>query len=174
MNEIFRPYLRKFILVFFDDILVYSANFNDHLIHLKTTLEVLRAHQMFAKKSKCRFRCSEIKYLGHLISAEEVKADEKKLIAMVEWPKPKSLKALRGFLGLTGYYRNFIRGYGSIATPLTNLLKKNAFSWNKAEATFEELKAIITKPLVLMLPNFNLPFVVECDASGRGIGAVLI
>jgi hypothetical protein len=175
MNEIFRPYLRKFILVFFDDILVYNANFNDHLIHLKTTLEVLRTHHMFAKKSKCRFGCSEIEYLGHLISAERVKVDGKKLIAMVEWSKPKSLKALKGFLGLTGYYRKFIRGYGSIAAPLTDLLKKNDFAWNEvAETAFEELKAAITNPPVLMLPNFNLPFVVECDASGRGIGAVLM
>jgi hypothetical protein len=126
MNEIFRPYLRKFILVFFYDILVYNANINDHLSHLKTTLEVLRAHQLFAKKCKCRFGCSEIDYLGHLISAERVKANRKKLklSAMVEWPKPKSLKALRGFLGLIGYYRKFVRGYGSIAAPLTNLLKK--------------------------------------------------
>jgi hypothetical protein len=175
MNEIFRPYLRKFILVFFDDILVYSANVNDHLIHLKTTLEVLRAHQMFAKKSKCRFGCSEIEYLGHLISTEGVKANGKKLIAVVEWPKPKSLKALRGLLGLTGYYRKFIRGYGSIAAPLTDLLKKYAFAWNEVvEATFEELKAAITNPPVLMLPNFNLPFVVKCNALGRGIGAVLM
>jgi hypothetical protein len=157
-------------LVFFYDILVYNANFNDHLIHLKTTLEVLRTHQMFAKKSKCRFGCSEIKYLGHLISTERVKADGKRLIAMVEWPKPKSLKALRGFLGLTGYYRKFIRGYGSIVAPLTDLLKKNAFAWNEvAETTFEELKAAVTNPLVLMLPNFNLLFVVECDASGKFI-----
>jgi hypothetical protein len=124
MNEIFRPYLGKFILVFFDDILVYSANINDHLSHLKITLEVLRDHQLFAKKSKCRFGCFEIDYLGHLISAEGVKVDGKKLSAMVEWPKPKSLKALRGFLGLIGYYRKFIKGYGAIAAPLTDLLKK--------------------------------------------------
>jgi hypothetical protein len=104
-----------------------------------------------------------------------VKANGKKLIAMVEWPKPKSLKALRGLLGLTGYYRKFIRGYGSIAAPLTDLLKKNAFAWNEvAEATFKELKTAVTNPPVLMLPNFNLPFAVECDASGRGIGAVLM
>jgi hypothetical protein len=175
MNEIFRPYLRKFILVFFNDILVYSANINDHLNHLKTTLEVLRAHQLFAKKSKCRFGCSKIEYLGHLISAEGVKADGKKLSAIVKWPKPKSLKALRGFLGLIGYYRKFIRGYGSLAAPLIDLFKKNDFAWNEgAEAAFEELKAAMINPPVLMLPNFNLLFVVECDASGRGIGAILM
>jgi hypothetical protein len=124
MNEIFRPYSRKFILVFFYDILFYNANINDHLRHLKITLEVLRDHQLSAKKSKCRFGCSEIDYLGHLISTEGVKANGKKLSAMMEWPKPKSLKALRGFLGLTGYYRKFTRGFGSIAVPLTDLLKK--------------------------------------------------
>jgi hypothetical protein len=110
--------------MFFDDILVYSSNIQVHSRHLKITLEVLRVHQLFAKKSKCRFGCSEIEYLGHLISAEGVKADGKKLSAMVEWLKPKSLKALRGFLGLTGHYRKFIRGYRSVAAPLTDLLKK--------------------------------------------------
>jgi hypothetical protein len=135
--------------------LVYSSNIQDHLRHLKITLEVLRVHQLFAKKSKCRFGCYEIEYLGHLISTEGVKADGKKLSAMVEWPKPKSLKALRGFLGLTWYYRKFIRGYGSVAAPLTDLLKKNAFVWSEgAETTFEELKIVMTKPPVLALPNF--------------------
>jgi hypothetical protein len=177
MNDIFRPYLRKLILVFFffNDILVYSPNMQDHLDHLKITLEVLIAHQLFAKKSKCRFGCSEIDYLGHLISAEGVKADGRKLCAMVEWPKPKSLKALRGFLGLTGYYRKFIKGYGAIAAPLTDLLKKNAFVWSEvAEAAFEELKRAVTKPPVLILPDFSLPFVIECDATRRGIGALLM
>jgi hypothetical protein len=104
MNDIFCPYLRKFILVFFYDILVYSPTMQAHSQHLKLTLEVLRAHQLFAKRSKCKFRCSEIDYLGHLISAEGVKANDKKLAVMAEWPRPQSLKALLGFLGLTGYY----------------------------------------------------------------------
>jgi hypothetical protein len=104
--------------------LVYSANIQDYLSNLKITLKELRAHQLFAKKSMCRLGCSEIDYLGHLISAEGMKVDGKKLSAMVEWPKPKSLKALRGFLGLIRYYRKFIRGYEVIATPLIDLLKK--------------------------------------------------
>ncbi|XP_059456454.1 uncharacterized protein LOC132186493 [Corylus avellana] len=175
MNDIFRPYLRKFILVFFDDILVYSPNMDLHLQHLQVTLEVLRSHQLFAKRSKCRFGCSEVDYLGHLISAEGVRVDSKKLSAMAEWPRPKSLKALRGFLGLTGYYRKFVKGYGSIAAPLTDLLKKNAWQWSEmAETAFEELKKAVVSPPVLVLPDFNLPFVIECDASGRGIGAVLM
>jgi hypothetical protein len=91
VNDIFRPYLRKFIIVFFDDILVYSRNLEDHLQHLRLTLEVLRGNQLYAKKSKCKFGCLEIDYLGYMISVEGVKADSKKLKAMVDWPRPKSL-----------------------------------------------------------------------------------
>jgi hypothetical protein len=98
MNEIFKPYLRKFILVFFDDILVYSPSLQDHFKHLQLTLEVLRSNQLFAKKSKCKFGCTEIDYLGHLISAKGVKTDGKKLSVMIDWPVPRNLKALRGFL----------------------------------------------------------------------------
>jgi hypothetical protein len=100
-----------------------------------------------------------------------VKANGKKLSAVVAWPRPKSLKALKGFLGLTGYYRKFIKGHGSIAAPLTDLLKKNAFLWSEvAEQAFQNLKVVVTNPPVLVLPDFNQPFVIECDASGRGIG----
>jgi hypothetical protein len=175
MNEIFRPYLRKFILVFFDDILVYNPSLQDHFEHLKLTLEVLRSNQLFAKKSKCKFGCTEIDCLGHLISAKGVKDDGKKLTVMIDWPVPQNLKALKGFLGLTGYYRKFIKGYGSIAAPLTDLLKKNAFSWSElADKAFVALKEVVTSPPVLVLPYFTKPFVIECDASGRGIGAVLM
>jgi hypothetical protein len=104
-----------------------------------------------------------------------VKADGMKLKAMVNWPRPMSLKVLRVFLGLTGYYHKFVKGYGSIAAPLTNLLKKNVFLWSEtAEHAFNALKSAITSPSVLVLPDFNKPFVIECYASGRGIGAVLI
>jgi hypothetical protein len=175
LHEIFRPYLRKFILVFFDNILVYSPSLQDHFEHLKLTLEVLRSNQLFAKKSKCRFGCNEIDYLRHLISAEGVKADGKKLSAMIGWPVPRNLKALKGFFGLTSYYRKFIKGYGSIAAPLTDLLKKNAFSWSElAEQAFVALKEAVTRPPVLVLPYFTKLFVIECDASKRGIGAVLM
>jgi len=140
MNHIFKPYLRKFILVFFDDILVYSGDIGSHLSHLKTTLELLRQNKLFAKMSKCKFGNDEVEYLGHIVTAQGVCADPGKIQAMVDWPFPKNIKAWRGFLGLTGYYRKFIKGYGSIAAPLTSMLKKNSFEWN--DSTREALKAL--------------------------------
>lgn len=175
MNEVFKPYMRKFILVFFDDILVYSKGLAEHLEHLEITLSLLQQHQLFAKKSKCRFACTEIEYLGHVISDQGVRADPIKLQSMVSWPQPKSIKSLRGFLGLTSYYRKFIRGYGSIAAPLTQLLKKNGFKWTEAATeAFLKLKEAVTNPPVLALPNFSKAFIIECDASSVGIGAVLM
>ncbi|XP_062145292.1 uncharacterized mitochondrial protein AtMg00860-like [Alnus glutinosa] len=133
-----------------------------------------KAHQLFAKKSKCKFGCAEIDYLGHLISAKGVKADGKKLIAMVEWPRPKSLKALRGFLGLTRYYRKFVKGYGSIVAPLTDILKKNDFCWSeRAKEAFIELKKAVTNPPVLILPDFGQPFLIECDAYRSSFDATI-
>jgi hypothetical protein len=138
MNHVFQPYLRKIILVFFDDILVYSKDLETHLTHLSLTLETLMQNSLFSKLSKCKFACLEVEYLGHIVSAQGVCADPSKIKAMVEWPFPKTLKALRGFLGLTGYYRKFIRGYGSIAAPLTQMLRKNSFAWTAAaQAAFE-------------------------------------
>jgi hypothetical protein len=175
MNKVFRPYLRKFVLVFFDDILVYSLNLKEHLKHLKLVLEVLKEHQLYAKASKCKFGSLEVDYLGHVLSEEGVKADPAKIVAMKNWPHPRTPKALRGFLGLTGYYRKFVKGYGGVAAPLTALLKKNSFGWNaRAEEAFRSLKELMSTPPVLGLPNFTKRFLVECDASGAGIGAVLM
>ena len=160
---------------FFYDILVYSKNLADHVHHLQTVLDILKQHQLFAKKSKCCFGCSEIEYLGHLISKDGVQADPTKIEAMLNWPFPTSLKSLRGFLGLTGYYRKFIKGYGLIAAPLTALLKKNSFKWTEsAKRAFQDLKHAVTSPPVLALPDFSIPFTIQCDASGIGVGAVLM
>ena len=117
MNHIFKPFLRSFILVFFYDILIYSRSYEQHTQHLKVALQVLRDNILFAKKSKCVFAIAEIEYLGHIISENGVSMNPKKVVAMTEWPTPTTIKQLRGFLGLTGYYRKFVKNLASSADP---------------------------------------------------------
>ncbi|KAJ9550331.1 hypothetical protein OSB04_014376 [Centaurea solstitialis] len=175
MNDIFRPYLRKFIVVFFDDILVYSPTWEQHLLDLSLTLATLVTHQFVVNRKKCSFGQMSVEYLGHIIDGEGVSMDPKKIQAVLEWPTPRQVKGVRGFLGLTGYYRKFVRNYGAIAKPLTDITKKNNFHWDEdTQQAFDRLKHAITSAPVLALPDFSAPFVVECDASGRGIGAVLM
>lgn len=119
MNEIFRPFLRRFVLVFFDDILVYSRTAEEHETHLAMVLQTLADDQLFVNYKKCEIGLPEVAYLGHKISAKGVSADQEKIQAMIEWEQPKNLRELRGFLGLTGYYRKFIAHYAHIAHPLT-------------------------------------------------------
>ncbi|KAL0554193.1 hypothetical protein IC582_008110 [Cucumis melo] len=135
---------------------------------------VLRDNQLYVNHKKCVFAHSKIQYLGHQISKPVVEADEDKIRSMVNWPRPSDVTELRGFLGLTGYYRRFVQGYSNIATPLTKLLQKNAFKWNEeAETAFVKLKVAMTTIPVLALLDWNLPFTIETDASGSGLGAVL-
>lgn len=175
MNQIFIAFLRKFVIVFFDDILIYSATLTDHASHLEQVLSCLFSHQFFVKLSKSYFCQASIKYLGHLVSSTGVKADPQKIEAMLRWPLPTSLKQLRGFLGFTGYYRRFIQGYATLAAPLTNLLCKDASSWtSSATEAFGALKRAMVQAPVLRLPDFDLKFIIETDASNVGIGAVLM
>ncbi|MCH87949.1 enzymatic polyprotein, partial [Trifolium medium] len=125
--------------------------------------------------SKIDLKSGHIDYLGHIISGEGVAVDPEKVKCILEWPVPKTVKGVRGFLGLTGYYRKFIKDYGKMAKPLTELTKKDNFIWGtEATSAFQLMKKIMTSPPVLVLPNFDIPFEVECDAAGRGIGAVLM
>jgi hypothetical protein len=175
MNHVFHPFLRHFVLVFFDDILIYRKTWKDHLTHVDQVLSLLTQHQLFLKQSKCSFGASEVEYLGHLVGKDGVRVDPKKIEAIQDWPHPKTLKSLHGFLGLTGYYRKFVKNYGKIAAPLTALLKKNSFTWTPAAAqSFQTLKMAMCTTPVLALPDFTKTFLLECDASGKGIGTVLI
>ncbi|KAD4179279.1 hypothetical protein E3N88_27870 [Mikania micrantha] len=175
MNDLFRPFLRQFVLVFFDDILVYSKTMEQHYQHLLSILELLSNHQFYAKLTKCCFGQHQVHFLGHLISEEGVQVDQERISAIQSWPLPSNVREVRGFLGLTGYYRRFVRNYGIIARPLTNLTKKDGFKWNEeATVAFEKLKNILMTAPVLKLPNFAQPFIVECDASSEGVGAILI
>jgi hypothetical protein len=174
MNDILLPFLRRFVLVFFDDILIYSSSWSDHLRHVRTVFRTLQDHRLFLKRSKCEFGLTVVAYLGHMISGEGVAMDRQKVQAVLDWPLPKSPRAARGFLGLAGYYRRFIKDFGIIAAPLTALLRKDGFRWNvDAEGAFRALQQALTTAPVLQLPAFDREFIVECDASGSGFGAVL-
>nr|XP_040253242.2 uncharacterized protein LOC120969950 [Aegilops tauschii subsp. strangulata] len=175
MNDLLRPYLRRFVLVFFDDILIFSETWADHLRHVRTVFTVLHQHRLFVKRSKCAFAVESISYLGHTISAAGVVMDPEKVQAVADWPQPRSARAVRGFLGLAGYYRKFVKEFGVVAAPLTALLRKDGFSWSPEAATaFTALKTAVTTAPVLALPDFTRPFIVECDASTYGFGAILL
>jgi hypothetical protein len=144
MNSIFKHFLQKFLLVLFDDILIYSKSWEGHVRHVDKVLQLLKEQQLYAKPSKCFFGVKEVDYLGHIVSHEGVKLDPNKIKAMMDWTIPKTLKNLRGFWGLTGYYHKFVQNYGRIATPLTTLTKKDALSWTlEAVKAFEQLKEVM-------------------------------
>lgn len=174
MNTVLRPFLRKFVLVFFDDILICSPNWSSHLQNLNAVFAALREHQLRLKHSKCSFAQPTVAYLGHIISAAGIVVDQDKIDAVTSWPQPRSVWGLHGFLGLAGYYRRFVQGYATIAAPLTELFKHDGFKWtDEAAAAFDALKGALSSSPVLQLPAFDQPFLVDCDASGSGFGAVL-
>lgn len=170
MNSSFQPFLRKFIIVFFNDILVFSKSAYDHLNHLNLVLACLRQHSFSANRSKCSFAQSSIDYLGHIVSVKGIEPDPSKIVAIQQWPIPTTLKALGGFFGLNGFYRRFVKGYAHIAVG-TDLLKKDQFSWSsKTQTSFDNLKVALTQTPLLALPDFSVPL--SCKQSG--IGAVLL
>lgn len=176
MNQIVAPCLRKSVLVLIDDILVYSPSVDAHVTHLREVFQLLHEHQFYIKWSKCSFALAELEYLGHVIGPNGVATDKGKISAVNQWPTPTNLKILSGFLGLTGYYRKYVKHYGILAQPLTQLLKKGViFLWGPAQKiAFQQLKHAMTTTPVLALPNFQQTFILETDASNTGIGAVLL
>ena len=153
---------------------MYSRSWKDHLLYLKQVLGILSDNQLYIKLSKCQFGVLSVGYLGYLISSEGVVVDPAKIQVVHNWPVPTSPKGVHGFLGLAGYYRKFVWGFGIIAAPLTKLLTKDGFCWYKDSLlAFNKLKQALISPPVLQLPNFSQQFIVECDACGDGLGAIL-
>ena len=176
MNDTFRDLLGVSVLVYLDDILVFSPTAEQHLQHLRTVLERLRKHQFYAKVSKCSFGMTELPFLGHVISSAGVRVDPKKTATVEQWPVPARMEDVRRFLGLTGYFRKFLEGYATQVAPLSDLLKRDTqWAWTPACAkAFAWVKHALLHAPVLALPDFQQPFEVVCDASGVGIGAVLL
>ncbi|KAL0386526.1 UNVERIFIED_CONTAM: Retrovirus-related Pol polyprotein from transposon [Sesamum latifolium] len=176
MNKTLQPFLDQFVIVFIDDILIYSRSPKEHEQHLRTVLQILREKQLYAKFSKCEFWMEEIAFLGHVILKEGVQPDPAKVRAILEWEPPKNVSEVRSFLGLAGYYRRFIKDFSVVAKPLTNLLKKNTpFNWNdRCAQSFEELKRRLTSAPILALPSGDGGYVVYTDASRQGLGCVLM
>ena len=167
MNRVFQPYLDRFVIVFIDDILVYSGSSEEHSEHLRIVLQTLRERQLYAKLSKCQFWLDRVAFLGHVISVERVSMDPQKIEAVVNWKPPKNVLEVRSFLGLAGYYRKFVEGFSKIAAPLTKLTRKDVkYDWVDAcQKSFDELKGRLTSAPVLALPNGRDGFVVYSDAS---------
>ena len=176
MNSIFMEYLDKFIVVFIDDILIFSESHEEHGHHIQLVLQKLREHQLYAKFSKCEFWKDSVEFLGHVLSGKGVSVDPSKIATVQQWESPKSVFQIRSFLGLAGYYRRFIEGFSKIAKPMTELLKKETkYVWtDQCEAGFQELKKRLTTAPILVLPDTRNGFQVYCDASRHGLGCVLM
>ncbi|XP_043809086.1 uncharacterized protein LOC110606254 [Manihot esculenta] len=176
MNRIFHPYLDQFVVVFIDDILIYSKTKKEYDQHLRIVLQTLREKQLYAKISKCEFWLNDISFLGHVVSAEGIRVDPKKIEAILEWKPPKNVAEIRSFLGLAGYYKRFVKGFSIIAAPLTKLLHKNVkYGWDeKCQKSFEKLKKMLTQAPVLTQPESGKGFVIYSDASHNGLGCVLM
>ena len=178
MNRIFAPHIYKFCVVYLDDIMIYSKTPEEHYDHLEQVLKLLREHRFYAKRSKCSFNQTEIKFLGHLVGKDGLRVDPAKVEVVKNWPIPKDATQVRQFVGLTNYFRKFIQNYSSIASPLMDLTKKGtdfATAWTDVHtAAFEALKTALTTSPVLILPDFTKAFELVSDASLLGTGAVLL
>jgi hypothetical protein len=176
MNKVFMEFLDKFVVVFIDDILVYSKRKEEHEKHLPAILEKLREHKLYAKFSKCEFWLSEVGFLGHIVTKDGIAVDPAKVTTVTEWEPPKNVGEIHSFLGLAGYYRRFIENFSKIAKPMTELLKKEKkFEWTEGcENSFQELKKRLVSAPVLCLPDIEKEFQVYCDASRQGLRSVLM
>jgi hypothetical protein len=172
MNDIFWEWLDDFVVIYIDDILIYSGSLEEHAEHLCKVFQRLRENKLYVKFKKCEFEVKEVDFLGHRIIQEGLKMDDHKVKAILDWELPKSVLTLRSFLGLASYYCKFIKNFAKMAAPLTNLLKKFAgtYEWDGAcDEAFETLKGILVKAPVLKLLDFDKDFEIHSDASDFAI-----
>jgi len=164
------------VVVFIDDILIFSKTKEEHAEHLRLVLQKLRENKLYAKKSKCEFWLNKVSFLGHVVSNGGIAVDPSKVQDVLNWKPPTNVSEIRSFLGLAGYYRRFIEGFSKLAKPMTDLLEKSAkFIWSdKCQENFEELKKRLTKAPVLTLPDLSKTFSIYCDASCLSLGCVLM
>ena len=176
MNQVFRPYVDQFVVVFIDDILVYSKDREDHDTHLRVVMETLRKEQLYAKLSKCEFWLREVSFLRHIVSEEGIRVDPKKIEVIIEWKQPRIVIEVSSFLGFEGYYRRFVNGFSMTAASRTRLLQKIVrFEWSeKCQASFEKLKAFLTEASVLTKSTYDKEYVIFSDALLNGLGCVLM
>jgi len=176
INRIFRPYLDQFVVVFIDDILIYSESKEEHADHLRVVLEVLREDKLYGKLSKCEFWLDEVQFLGHVISDQGISVDPAKVETMVKWERPQTVTEVRSFLGLAGYYKRFVEGFSKMVSPLTQLTRNDqSFSWtDECEVCFEDIRRRLTIAPILAIPDTAKMFEVYCDASYQGLGCVLM
>ncbi|CAN6445407.1 unnamed protein product [Victoria cruziana] len=176
MHRVFREYLDRFVIVFIDDILIYSSDMETHAQHLRVVLQTLRDHKLYGKLSKSNFWLEEVAFLGHVIFAQGVAVDPAKIEAVVNWSRPTTVSDIRGFLGLAGYYRRFVQNFSQIVSPMTGLLKKGvALEWSdECEKSFLDIKKRLTSAPILILPKVGEPYVVYTDASRDGYGGILM
>uniref|UniRef100_A0A2N9EXV0 RNA-directed DNA polymerase n=2 Tax=Fagus sylvatica TaxID=28930 RepID=A0A2N9EXV0_FAGSY len=176
MNHALRAFLGRFVVVYFDDILVYSKSLDEHIDHLHCVLTVLRKEKLYANLKKCSFCLDKVVFLGFVVGAKGIAVDEEKVKAIKEWPTPKSITEVRSFHGLASFYRRFVKDFSTLAAPLTEIVKKSVgFKWgSEQDRAFIEIKERLCGAPLLALPDFSKTFEIECDASGIGIGAVLM
>ena len=176
MHRVFQPYLDQFFVVFVDDILIYSQSEWEHEYHLRIVLQLLRDHQLYAKFSKCEFWLTEVRFLGHVVSASGVSVDPEKVGVVMSWERLKSVFEIHSFLGLTGYYIRFIEDFSRIVEPMTRLTRKEVkFDWDdRCEEAFQDLKRRLTSAPILIVPDIGQGYTVYCDASRAELGCVLM
>ena len=176
MNEVLRAFIGRFVVVYFDDILIYSKSLEEHLSHLRAVFDALRAARLYGNLEKCTFCTDRVAFLGYVVTSQGIEVDPAKIEAISSWPPPKTVTQVRSFLGLAGFYRCFVKDFGSIAAPLNELTRKDVpFVWGDVQQdAFMMLKDKLTHAPLLQLPDFNKMFELECDASGIGLGGVLL